>query len=98
MKDVKIKDWIPKIEKSISNFLKSQKRKRIERLIFRKVRKAAKHEMKYIEFSIVKNLDNEQYNLLQNKLKSQGFLVHKEEYQTLGTFGFVTIIKFLIRW
>lgn len=98
MKDIKIKDWIPKIEKSISNFFKSQERKRIEKLIFRKVRKAARHGIQYIEFSIVKNLDSEQYNLLQNKLKSQGFLVHKEELQTLETFGFVTIIKFSIRW
>ena len=98
MKDIKIKDWIPKIEKSISNFFKNQERKRIGRLIFRKVRKAARHGIKYIEFSVVKNLDSEQYDLLQNKLKSQGFLVYKEELQILETFGFVTIIKFLIQW
>ena len=98
MKDFKIRDWISKIEKSISNFFKSQERKRIGRLIFRKVRKAARHGIEYIEFSIVKNLDSEQYDILQNKLKSQGFLVHKEEYQTLGIFDFVTVIKFLIQW
>ena len=98
MKDFKIRDWIFKIEKSISNFFKSQERKRIGRLIFRKVRKAARHGTEYIEFSIVKNLDSEQYDILQNKLKSQGFLVHKEEYQTLGIFDFVTVIKFLIQW